>query len=167
MHKFKIGSQYKDEWSMLQCHVDEFSKMHMNDSSIDIPLPVAMNDLNNRSQCFISTNIEGIKPYDLSIEKEEQRYRKKYGNEIAHNCPDKIVSNNEFASLVQQLNNEQRIILDNVLYKKRKNPRKSLFIFIIGGVGTGKTFPFFALSNIYYDIIIKSIWKLIRWNKKL
>jgi Cdc6-like AAA superfamily ATPase len=124
----------------MECHVDEFSKMHMNDSSIDIPLPVAMNDLNNRPQCFISTNIEGIEPYDLSIEKKEQRYRKKYGNKIAHNCPDEIVSNNEFASLVQQLNSEQRIILDDILYKKRRNPRKSLFIFITGGASTGKTF---------------------------
>jgi hypothetical protein len=124
----------------MECHVDEFSKMHMNDSSIDIPLPVAMNDLNNRPQCFISTNIEGIEPYDLSIEKKEQRYRKKYGNETAHNCPDEIVSNNEFASLVQQLNSEQHIILDDILYKKRRNPRKSLFIFITGRAGTWKTF---------------------------
>jgi DNA replication protein DnaC len=156
VHKFKTGSQYKDEWSTLQCHVDEFSKMHMNDASIDIPLPVAMNDLNNRPQCFISTNTEGIEPYDLSIEKKEQRYRKKYGNKTAHNCPDEIVSNNEFASLVQQLNSEQRIILDDILYKKRRNPRISLFIFITGGAGTGKTFTLLCIIQYllrYYNKI--------------
>ena len=90
VNKFKTGSQYKDEWNMLQCHVDEFSKMHMNDSSIDIPLLVAMNDLNNRPQCFISTNIESIEPYDLSIEKKEQRYMKKKNKDIGKNIETKL-----------------------------------------------------------------------------
>ena len=95
--------------------------MHMNDSSIDIPLLVGMRDLNNRSKCFISTNIEGTEPYDLSIKKKEQRYRKKNGNKNAFNCPDWIVSNNEFAS------------------------SKLLFIFITSGASMEKTFTWLCI----------------------
>jgi hypothetical protein len=98
--QIQTGGHYIDEWSALQCHIDDFSKMHMNDSSTNVPLLVAMNKLNNRLECFISTNIECIEPYDLSTYKKELRYRKKNGNGNAHNCPDEIVSNNEFASLV-------------------------------------------------------------------
>jgi DNA replication protein DnaC len=146
MHRFQTRSQYEDEWSMLQYHVDEFSKMHMNDSSIDIPLLVAMKDLNNRSKCFISTNIEGIEPYDLSTKKIEQRDRKKNGNKNAYNCPDGIVSNNEFAS------------------------SNLLFIFITGGAGTGKTFTslciiqyllqYYNKINLEADLLKQKIVKL-------
>jgi hypothetical protein len=30
VYKFKFESQYNDEWSTLQSHVDEFNKMHMS-----------------------------------------------------------------------------------------------------------------------------------------
>jgi CRISPR/Cas system-associated endonuclease/helicase Cas3 len=43
----------------------------MKDSSIDVPLPEAMNKLNKLCKCPISTSIEGIEPYNLSIEKKE------------------------------------------------------------------------------------------------
>jgi flagellar biosynthesis GTPase FlhF len=70
---------------------------------------------------------------------------KKSGNEIVPNCSDEIISGNEFSSLVQQLNNEQRMILDDIIYKKRRNPSKNLFIFLIGGAGTGKTFTLLCI----------------------
>jgi hypothetical protein len=62
-------------------------------------------------------------------------------------------------SLVRQLNSEQRT--NDIIYGKQRNPNKFLFIFLIGRVGTGKKI-YFALHNIYYDIIIESILKLIR-----
>jgi hypothetical protein len=156
VYKFQKGTEYSDEWNTLQGHVDEFSKMHLKDSSIDIPLPEAMNKLNKVSKCPISTNIEGIEPYDLSIEKKEQMKARKSGNEIVPNCPDDIISDNEFASLVRQLNSEQRMILDDIIYRKRRNPSKTLFIFLTGGAGTGKTFTLLCIIQYllrYYNKI--------------
>jgi hypothetical protein len=41
--------------------------------------------------------------------------------------------------LVRQLNSEQRMILDDIIYRKQRNPSKSLFIFLNKEVGTIKT----------------------------
>jgi hypothetical protein len=46
----------------------------------------------------------------------------------------------EFCSHMKQLNNEQRTIVDDILYQKIKNPTKPFHIFLIGGVKTRKTF---------------------------
>jgi hypothetical protein len=35
---------------------------------------------------------------------------------------------------VEELNDEQKIIVDDILYKKNKNPTKSLHVFLIRGV---------------------------------
>jgi hypothetical protein len=37
---------------------------------------------------------------------------------------------------VEELNDEQKIIVDDILYKKNKNPTKSLHAFLIRGVRT-------------------------------
>jgi hypothetical protein len=71
VYRFQKESQYSDEWNTLQGHVDEFNKMHMKDPCIDNPLLEAMNELNKQSKRLILTNIEGIEPYDLFIEKKE------------------------------------------------------------------------------------------------
>jgi hypothetical protein len=52
----------------------------------------------------------------------------------------------EFHSLFQKMNNEQRFIFDNVMYKRKKqNPNEPIHLFIIGGVGTCKTFTLMFL----------------------
>ena len=104
-----------------------------------------MKKLNKLSKCPISTNIEGIEPYDLFIEKKEQMKARKSGNEIVSNCHDKIISDSEFSSLVRQLNNEQRMILDEIIYEKQRNPSNTLFIFLTKGAGTLKTFMLFCI----------------------
>ena len=53
VYKFKSKNLYSNEWSILQFHVDEFDKMNMNDSSIDILLHEAMNNLNKLPKCYI------------------------------------------------------------------------------------------------------------------
>jgi hypothetical protein len=37
---------------------------------------------------------------------------------------------------MRELNDEQKIIVDDILYKKNKNPKKILHVFLIGGART-------------------------------
>jgi hypothetical protein len=63
--------------------------------TLHIPLPEATEELNKLPKCPISTNIEGIEPYDLSIIKIEQKHGIFFFENLP-NCPDKIISNSEF-----------------------------------------------------------------------
>ncbi len=47
---------------------------------------------------------------------------------------DQIMFTHEFHSLLQKMNNEQRFIFDDVMYRK-KNPNEPIHLFIIGNVG--------------------------------
>jgi hypothetical protein len=51
----------------------------------------------------------------------------------------------EFSSHMRQLHNEQRIIIDDILYQKIKNPLKQFHIFLTSGVRIGKTFTFMCI----------------------
>jgi len=46
---------------------------------------------------------------------------------------------------MRQLNNELKIIIDDILYQKIKNLIKSFFIFLTSGVGTRKMFTFMCI----------------------
>jgi hypothetical protein len=60
-----------------------------------------------------------------------------------------IMPTHEFHSLFQKMNNEQRFIFDNVVYiRKEKNPNEPIHLFIIGGVGTCKTFTLMFFIQI-------------------
>jgi hypothetical protein len=39
---------------------------------------------------------------------------------------------------MKELNDEQKNIVDDILYKKKKSPTRSLHIFLIGGARIGK-----------------------------
>jgi hypothetical protein len=55
----------------------------------------------------------------------------------------------EFHSLFQKMNNEQRFIFDNVMYRRKKqNPNEPIHLFIIRGVGTCKNFTLMFLIKI-------------------
>jgi hypothetical protein len=58
---------------------------------------------------------------------------------------DEFMTYKEFCSHMKQLNNEQRTIVDDILYQKIKNPTKPFHIFLIGGVKTMKTFTFMCI----------------------
>jgi len=51
----------------------------------------------------------------------------------------------KFSSHMKQLNNEQRVIVDDILYQKIKNPIKPIHIFLIGDVGIEKMFTLMCI----------------------
>jgi hypothetical protein len=46
----------------------------------------------------------------------------------------------EYCSFSRQLNEEQRLIFDDVMHKKQLYLNTSICLFLIGGAGTRKTF---------------------------
>jgi len=48
----------------------------------------------------------------------------------------------DFSSRMRQLNNEQIIIIDDILYQEIENPLKPFHIFLTSGVRIRKTFTF-------------------------
>ncbi len=46
----------------------------------------------------------------------------------------------EYCSLLKQLNEEQRLIFDDVMHKKQLYLDTIICLFLIGGVGIGKSF---------------------------
>jgi hypothetical protein len=59
---------------------------------------------------------------------------------------------------MKQLNNEQKTIVDDILYKKTKNPTKPFHIFLTKNVGTRNVFTLTCIiQNIlqYYIMIYK------------
>ncbi len=53
---------------------------------------------------------------------------------------DECIPYEEFSTNMKKLNDEQRLIVDYIIFKKHKYPSKPLHIFLIGGVGAWKTF---------------------------
>jgi len=51
-----------------------------------------------------------------------------------------MMENFEYHSLLRQLNEEQRLILDDVMHRKRLYPNTPICLFLIGGVETSKKF---------------------------
>jgi hypothetical protein len=54
---------------------------------------------------------------------------------------------------MKKLNDEQRLIEDDIIYKKHKYPSKLLHIFLIGGVGTR-----------FFFILMCIIQNMLRYN---
>jgi hypothetical protein len=46
----------------------------------------------------------------------------------------------QYRSMLRQLNEEQKLIFDDIMYKKQMYPNISIHIFFIRGVGIGKNF---------------------------
>jgi hypothetical protein len=63
----------------------------------------------------------------------------------------------KFSSHIRQLNNEQRIIVDDTLYQKIKHPTKPFHIFLTVGVGTRKTFTFMCIKQNMLQYYTKKI----------
>ncbi len=79
---------------------------------------------------------------------------------------DEFMTYKEFSSHMKQLNDEQKTIVDDILYQKFKNPIKPFHVFLIGDVGTGKMFTlvcehFTCLYKTCYDIILNKLQMLI------
>jgi len=58
---------------------------------------------------------------------------------------------------MKQLNNKQMAIVDDILYKKTKQPNKPLHIFLTRGVKTGKIFTFMCIIQNMLQYYIKQI----------
>jgi len=59
----------------------------------------------------------------------------------------------QFALQMKQLNDEQHLIVNDILYKKTENPMQPLYIFLTGGV---RTYVYNTIHSSYY---IKKICK--------
>ncbi len=59
----------------------------------------------------------------------------------------------KIASQMKELNHEQRIIVNDILYKKNKNPTKLLQVFLTWDVGTTKTYTLMCIIQTFYNII--------------
>jgi hypothetical protein len=60
----------------------------------------------------------------------------------------------EFHLHMRQSNNEQKTIVDNILYKKTENSTKPFHIFLTRIVGTRKISLSHVLHETFYDIIL-------------
>jgi hypothetical protein len=63
----------------------------------------------------------------------------------------------EFSSHMRQLNNEQIVIVDDILYQKIKNAAKPFHIFLIGGVGARKAFTLVCIIQNVLQYYTKQI----------
>jgi hypothetical protein len=61
---------------------------------------------------------------------------------------DQIMPTHEFHSLLQKMNNEQRFIFDDVMYRKKQNPNEPIHLFIIRGVSIDKNFTLMLLIQV-------------------
>jgi chromosomal replication initiation ATPase DnaA len=51
----------------------------------------------------------------------------------------------EYFKILRLLNEEQRAIFDDIMYKKRVFANEPIYLFLTGGAGTGKTFTLQAI----------------------
>jgi hypothetical protein len=73
-----------------------------------------------------------VEPYDLMFENHMQPKKKSSKNLLVMHVYQQIdehVPYEKFASQLKEFNDEQKIIVDDILYKKNKNPTKPLHIF--------------------------------------
>ena len=64
---------------------------------------------------------------------------------IDDNCILQVMKNEEYINMLQLLNEEQRAIYDDILYKKGVHFDEPIYLFLTGGAGTGKTFTLQAI----------------------
>jgi hypothetical protein len=101
-----------------------------------------VDDASNPNKNILFTNAKNIEPYNTSYANPFRSNNKKY-KLLTHNVSkqiDEFMACKEFHLHMRQLNNEQETIVDDILYKKPKNPTKPFHIFLTRGVGTRKTF---------------------------
>jgi hypothetical protein len=87
----------------------------------------------------ISMNIE---KYDLATDIIiRPHFNNTYKNKIQdNNCILELMKDKEYFKILQLLIKGLRAIFDDIMYKKRVFDNKPIYLFFIGGVGTGKTF---------------------------
>ncbi len=95
------------------------------------------------------TNTQEIKPYDLSYENFAQSKNKNVKNKLlTHNVfqrTNEFMTYKKFFSHMRQLNNEQKTIVDHILYQNIKNPTKPFHIFLTSGAWIRKTFTLMCI----------------------
>ena len=64
---------------------------------------------------------------------------------IDNNCILQVMKNEEYISMLRLLNEEQRAIYDDIMYKKRVHFDEPIYLFLTGGARTGKTFTLQAI----------------------
>jgi hypothetical protein len=72
-----------------------------------------------------------VEPYDLMLENHMQPKKKKKKNLLimhVYQQIDEHVPYENFALQLRELNDEQKNIVDDILYKEKKNPTKPLHI---------------------------------------
>ncbi len=98
----------------------------------------------NPHKNILFINTKEIEPYDVSYENFAQSKNQNVKNKLLmHNV---FQRTNEFMTLkknstdMKQLNNEKKIIVDDILYQNIKNPTNHFIFFLISGAGTRKMF---------------------------
>jgi hypothetical protein len=73
---------------------------------------------------------------------------------------DEKIPYEQFASQMRKFNDEQHLIVDDILYKKNKNPMQPLYIFLTWGIGTRKTFTLMCIIQYMLSYYIKQFVNL-------
>ena len=64
---------------------------------------------------------------------------------IDNSCILQVMKNEEYINILRLLNEEQRAIYDDIMYKKRVHFDEPIYLFLTGGAGSGKTFTLQAI----------------------
>jgi hypothetical protein len=108
-----------------------------------------IDNASNPHKNIFFTNTKEIEPYDVSYENFAQSKNKNVKNKLlTHNGfqrTDEFMIYKYFSKHMKQLNNEQRTIVDDILYQKIKILTKPFHTFLIGGARRWKTFTLMSL----------------------
>jgi hypothetical protein len=126
-----------DEWIHLQEHASNLASSEdfsiWNDSLIEDTksMPISMN----------------IEKYDLATDIIiRPQFNNTYKNKIQDsNCILELMKDEEYFKILRLLNEEQRAIFDDIMYKKRFFANEPIYLFLTGGAGTGKSFTLQAI----------------------
>ncbi len=107
----------------------------------------------------IFTNTIKVELYDLTYEHSWTLKNNKLKKKIDDVSPqmDERISYEEFSTNIKNLNDEQRLLIDDIVYKTNKYHSKPLCVFLIGGAWTGKFFTLMCIIQNMLRYYIKDI----------
>lgn len=126
-----------DEWINLQ----DFANELVLSKDFDIWKDASIEETES---VIISMNAE---KYDLAS---DIYIKPKFTNTYKNTSEDnnnvlELMKSSEYLGILRSLNEEQRSIYDDIMYRKRTFPNESLYLFLTGGAGSGKTYTLHAI----------------------
>jgi hypothetical protein len=165
VYNFNPSNNFDIEWENLESQIKEYTKNCQTNGWEILFSNEIIDNASNPQKYILFVITKEIELYVVSYENFAKSKNQNVENKLlTHNVLQRI---NEFMTYkkfflhMRQLNNEQKVIGDDIIYQKIKNLTKPIHIFFIGGARIKKTFILMCIIQNILQYYTKQLQMLI------